>query len=136
MNYCFEDHNFDIFEGVVPSYPIYMMPSLAFEARALLEGCDMEAIRSLQYLTDDAIEKMREFYVSSELDQLAKEIKENRDELNENFSEIREQVVAQMPDFETATVGEIRKILEIWRRDFDTPLLPAEDDLDELDALE
>ena len=112
------------------------MPSLAFEARALLEGCDMEAIRSLQYLTDDAIEKMREFYVSSELDQLAKEIKENRDELNENFSEIREQVVAQMPDFETATVGEIRKILEIWRRDFDTPLLPAEDDLDELDALE
>ena len=136
MNTHFEDHNFDIFDGIVPSYPIYAMLALAVEAREVLKGCDRKAVQSLQYLIDDAVEKIREFYVTSELDELAKDIRESRTAIEEHISEIRAEITTLIPDLKNASVEEIRKILENLRENGSSSILPNEDDLDELDALD
>jgi hypothetical protein len=112
------------------------MPTIAREARELLKGCTREAINSLQYSIDDAIEKMRDFYLNAELFRLAIKINENSADASSDFYELICEIATLSPDLHNSTVKEIREILEIWLDDPDAPRLPSEEDLSELDALE
>jgi len=117
--------NFDPFEGDVPDDPIFDAPSIAFQARKLLDGCTREDARLLEYAIDDAVEAMRTSCLDIALDDLAKDI----------FQNPNDEVSGLLSDAERATVNDVRKTLKKRQGTSEYPLLPEMDDVSELDAL-